>query len=238
VAAWSGLFFLRQGVRRHRGTLWLGHVRPFLVACCAGILSVCAVLFASGDFRGDNRIPILIFSIFAAVFGLLALSLDDRRVGVTPPNRDAAPGWTGTGMLLWLGALPALVAAGVSKTGLAAAAGVSDLSVYGRVFAVVGFLLLVAGTASAAIARSSAGRAHALRGLIGQAALWGAIACYFAVAAGVRMTAVGTIEFTDSMRAVLPAAAVALFLLVITGAVLLLWPRAAAVARAAESREE
>jgi hypothetical protein len=196
-AVWTGalaFYFLRQGLRRSRGALWDGTLRPLVLHLSAATIAMSALIIAwdpwkrSGG-RGlhdDEVLGFTIAAIIAGVFGAFAFFLRGRQQGgraldgFPPAAAEGRPsGWAGLGMLLWVLAVPLLLACAALVLFEEPLPGwpLRPQEVRGALVTLGAGALALAAAATLCLlaARRGAGAAHLVRALFGQAALWGAI---------------------------------------------------------------
>ncbi|HAK94704.1 MAG TPA: hypothetical protein DCM87_06795 [Planctomycetes bacterium] len=235
----AGLFFLRQGVRRTRGTIWEGYARPFLLAVAGGTIAVCVLFLVSGELRyRDERMIALIAIVCAGVFGAFAAAIKGRTeplpheaeflrlAGAETQSRAGGSVLRGAAMMCWLVGVFLLLAGASVENGfwqtLLGSAFPADGS-FARGFALGGYALLTAGTLFALAVRRGTGSTHVFRAVLGFAALWWAVVSFAAVASAFRVSP----EFAIAAGAGAPGAfkgIVAGMIGIVLGSALVSWP--------------
>ena len=195
--AGGALFFLHQGLRAVRGTLWRGHIRPFLLCAAVTCVAMAGTLLAQTPDRfymhDGAQLVLIVSAIFAGVFGIFAYWIQ----GDSPPRpanvRAAQPasgsgrghrilgGWLVLGRFAWLIGVPVLLYAALVETG-AFHSLFPEVEVHPE-FATAsslrfGIALCVFGAFALAMARVSAGSAHLVRSLLASASFLGATAAF------------------------------------------------------------
>ena len=147
-----GFYFALQALRRRRGYIWEGTIRPFVITMGLTALSICGLVFAMQPrsmrygpdgwhrYRGlgeEETVITVVVSIIALVFTSFALFLRGKGRGISRSRLvswdsshsiDQAPrsGWLGFGTLLWIGALISALLTIALRLGLPEACGLEQ----------------------------------------------------------------------------------------------------------------
>ena len=242
VAGVLGLFLFRQGLRRRRGHLWSGVVRPFLLGVVSAAIGVSTLPFLLDLNLGDDEtVAFIVLACFAGAFGVFVFFLRGPDEAIENPLLDRfrdlvsvrqekiASSWLGLGTVLWilgvgLGLASVVVGTGLSQQLPLQGARMEDLDLFFRSEGPwLASLLLLGGGVSIVLARLGTGIVHVGRGIIGQVALLASL--FLLATAGGRITvASGFRVHADLPRDELLIFVICGLLSGAFGALLLAWP--------------
>ncbi len=248
----GAVFFVRQGLRRRRGFIWNGRLRPFLITLAGAAVTVCALpLLLDIRLHGEEQMVLLTIASIATSFGVAVFFL--RPPGqvaesplTAPLNELGLPGsekplssWSSCGLVSWMLALAAGISAVAYRLGLLTAGPLAshvgdELLLFARGPALLCTVLFAAaGVFCILIGRRHLGGAHLVRAVIGQLCLAFGLWAFFDIAFQASVDAGGAPLVGRATEEVFSFLVASVFS-VACGIVLLIWP-----ARAAhEAREE
>ena len=245
AATCLGGFFLRQGLRRTRGRLWQGTLRPAIIFGSASVVSISGLALSWEEYnlRPEEEMGFVILAIFAAVFGAFAYLMKGERSPAEAGRAAVEPraaaiaegavhsGWSALGMIFWIVGVPLVLGGATVQSGLVRPADF-DLEVphhVARVIPAVGLALCGLGSLSVFTSRLSTGFVHVVRGLVGQVALLVAAGCVWLAGTLVTVSP-QVVEFAQPYESLFLAGA-GIFVSGAIGVVCVSWPSRTAAVR-------
>ncbi|HLU46830.1 MAG TPA: hypothetical protein VK116_02060, partial [Planctomycetota bacterium] len=238
----GGVFLLQQGLRRARGTIWSGKVRPFLLASAPTIVTIGLYSLTSAPWQvpPDEEVGWIITMIFATVLGIFAgivpgkTVTDEERAtlasitGSAPSTVDAGPvsrGWSALSWIGWTIGTPLVLFAALGSTTMAAprASGLmANALARADLVALIGYAFSIGGAIAGLLSRSRAPRSHIVRGLFAQSAFLAALASFSVAFRSIHVDRFSGLHMPESDTVELAFASMIVSALL--GAVLGAWP--------------